>query len=166
MTEREIDLWRKFEKRGCLGKSFRPSNCRKLSEPGKHLLNVYDVSVEKCFRLPDFNEELPLYILDVGGTLLILFGQWLYDPNIVLVLEESFERWDVENSFFKSFTIRWSPQTGDVYQFNASDASFIEANRLTASLSFKYLRECMAIPGRADTLIEDMRRAGVVAPRP
>jgi len=51
----------------------KPARCLLFwRKPERHdeqqqVVDVYQVSVEKCFVPPDFNEELPLYVLDVGG---------------------------------------------------------------------------------------------------
>ena len=54
-------------------------------------MDVYQASVLQCFIPEDFNEELPLYLLDLGGMILVLFGQWMYDPHTLVARKEVFE---------------------------------------------------------------------------
>ncbi|MDD4892025.1 MAG: hypothetical protein PHU85_19055 [Phycisphaerae bacterium] len=103
-------------------------------------LEVCSVSVEECYILPRFDEERPLYLLDVGGLILILFGQWLYDPTIVDVPEQVLDRWQCSANFFRKFTIRWSEVMGVVFHLTVEDDSFIAAQPL--AVEFNKLREC------------------------
>ena len=69
-------------------------------------MDVIRCSVVQCFIPTDFNEEPPLYVLDLGGMLLILFGQWLYDPNVMTAPDDIFEAWSYDKTFFSNFSLR------------------------------------------------------------
>jgi hypothetical protein len=112
----------------------------------------------------ELNEELPLYILDLGGTLLVLFGQWLYDPHTLIVSEDSFERWVCDQNFFGKFSMRCSEPHGVVFQVKVEEVSFVQAERLTVPIWFKHLRQYVFFPGHGETLIRDLERADLIEP--
>src|SRR5439155_5884027 len=90
---------------------------RHATEADERLVHIYTASVEQCFLPLDFNDELPLYFLDVGGFALSLFGQWLYDPHVSKIPASVFNKWDCERAFFSSFSLRCSAKTGVVLRF-------------------------------------------------
>lgn len=126
------------------------------------LTEVYHVVVEKCFIPDDFNDELPLYLLQAGDIILILFGQWLYDPHILFAPDGAFQCWDSDGLFFKHFTIRWSTDSGIVFNFVVRDKSFIKSVCLPNGLRFTALRECQVISGHGETIIDDLRKANLI----
>ena len=126
------------------------------------LLDVYEVSVINCFIPLDFNEELPLYILDTGKAVMILFGQWLYDPSVMNCSKVIFDNWDCERAFFADFDIRCSAKSGEAFQFSVQKSTFIEARRLSDRLQFKSLRECQVIPRGSETLLVDLEKTGLI----
>ena len=125
-------------------------------------VEVDQVSVEQCFIQACFNEELPLYILDAGNFVIVLFGQWLYDPHVLLSNESTFETWDSRNEFFARFSLKRSIHTGIVFELKINDCSFIKAERLPDDLSFRTLKECQVILRGKGSVVDDLRKAGVV----
>ena len=116
----------------------KPEGPQKWAE---HFVDTYRISVERCFIPMNFNEELPLYILDLGGMLLILFGQWMFDPHTLIVSTNSFENWVCDQNFFAKFSLRGSSEQGIVFELRVEETSFIEAERLITPLRFNRLRE-------------------------
>lgn len=128
---------------------------------GQRLVDVYQASVEKCFVPASVNEEHPLFLLDVGGLIMILFGEWLYDPCTLIAPKSVFENWDGEDVFFGKFVLRCAPVDGTVLRLTVEDDSFIRAQRLPPNLRFRRLRECLVVEGSGVTLIDDLRKAGI-----
>lgn len=126
--------------------------------------DVYRVSVEKCFVPLKINEEIPLYFLDVGGSIMICCGEWLFDPHTLRARETVFEAWDGGLQFFANFTVRCDPVRGSVYAFYVEGGDFVPAQRLPCELKFNHLLECMVIPSAGGSLIEDLRLAGIAEP--
>jgi hypothetical protein len=150
----------RIENRSLLRRVFRKPNDG--SESGQQLVDTYRVSVEKCFIPVDFNEELPLYLLDLGGTLLILFGQWLFDPHTSIVPTDIFERWVCGENFFTRFSLRCSGKYGVVFEFRVEDSSFIRVEQLSCPLRFRRLREYQLLAGHGETLIRDLQNANLI----
>lgn len=131
-----------------------------LALEGPGLVDVYGASVEKCFMPATYNEELPLYLLDLGGLIMILFGEWMFDPNTLIAPADVFEMWHSEEAFFARFTLRCSAD-GNVFRLAVEGNSFMQAQRLPANLRFKRLRECLVFDGNGATLVDDLRKAGI-----
>lgn len=129
------------------------------SGPSEDFVDVYQITVEKCFILPDFNDEYPLYLIDTGGTLLILFGQWIYD---LIVPESTFEKWKSDESFFQKLRLRCSTKHGIAFGLEAEGEFFVPVQRLTDPIRFTKLSECQFIPRSGKTLQDDLRKAGLV----
>ena len=125
-------------------------------------VDLFEVSVEKCFILRDFNEDQPLYILDLGGTILILFGQWMFDPHTLIASKGVFDKWDCDKSFFATFSIRALLDSGTIFTLQVHGANFVKATHLTVDVRFKRLRECELFPGSSESLIDDLRRNGLI----
>jgi hypothetical protein len=160
LTTKEAARLDRFENRGLLGRIFRKAD----TGPGgsQKFLDSYQVSAEKCFVPADFNEELPLYLLDLGGTILVLFGQWLFDPHTSVVPADVFEKWDCERNFFKNFSLRCFSEHGIVFEFRVEDPSFIRVEHLSYSFRFRHLREYQLLAGHAETLFSDLQNANVI----
>ena len=139
-----------------------PKN-RPHQESGEKFADVYEVAVERCFIPIDFNEEFPLYLLDLGGKLLILFGQWLFDPHTLIVPANIFESWICDQNFFSRFSLRCFSETGSAFELKVEGRSFIPAERLPIPLRFKSLRECQLLLGQGETLIHDLQNANLIA---
>jgi hypothetical protein len=144
------------------GRLLRRSRSAPPTEP--QLATVYRASVEQCFVLPDFNEELPLYVLDLGGTILVLFGQWLFDPNVTVLSDQICKSWNWRESFFSAFTIRWSETTGTVFELKVENESYVRAQYLPSNIKFTTLKECQAVRGQLRTLASDLQKAGMIEP--
>jgi len=143
--------------RRLLGKppDFQPSSIR--------VTDVITATVQRCFILADFNEEMPLYFLDLGtGTILIFFGQWLFDPHTLVVPDGLFEKWEPGREFFASFCMRCSIEHGFVFKLTSQGVSFAPAERLPRAVRFRWMRECVFFSGQGDTLISDLEMAGIV----
>jgi hypothetical protein len=125
-------------------------------------VDVYQVSVLQCFIPPDFNEELPLYLLDLGGMILVLFGQWMYDPHTLVARKEVFEAWNCAGAFFGNFSLRCLVAQGKVLQLVVGGTDFVEAQRLPSVISYKRLSECQLVPGNSETLIHDLAKGGLI----
>jgi hypothetical protein len=125
-------------------------------------VDVYQVSVFQCFIPKDFNEELPLYLLDLGGMLLVLFGQWVYDPYTLVARKELFDVWNCDGAFFRNFSLRCLADRGKVFQLVVRGTDFVAAQRITPVLNFKRLSECQLIVGHGATLIHDLAKGGLI----
>lgn len=123
---------------------------------------VCEVSAEKCFVAQGFNDELPLYIFDEREYILILFGQWLYDPHVLTVSDQIFDRWDNEHEFFSTFTLRFSKDMGVALELEIYGQSFTKTEYLPFEPKFRKLLECQLIHKTEGSLIIDLRNAGVV----
>ena len=146
-------------------KSLFPILARNIKHPDAEqegFVDVYQASVVKCFVPLDFNEELPLYFLDLGGMILVLFGQWMFDPHTLIAAEDVFDTWKCERTFFQSFSLRCLGARGKVFQLGVKGNCLVEAERLSCVPRFKQLRECQLVAGHSLTLIDDLRSAGII----
>lgn len=125
------------------------------------LVEICEVSVNECFVSYNFNEEFPLYIFPLDGYILIIFGQWLYDPNVTIIPEDIFEKWNCNRSFFSSFEVRFHENSGMVLALRINGDSFCPVKPLPHDIKFKTLRECQILSGNSNTLIHDMQVGGV-----
>ena len=130
----------------------------------EQFVDACDISVEKCFLPLDFNEEHPLYFLDVGGMILILFGQWLFDPNTLVAPPDVFDRWVCEESFFAEFSLRFASDQGVAFELKVESPALVPAERLRHPVRFKSLRECQLIAGSSQSLVHDLANAQVIHP--
>jgi hypothetical protein len=130
----------------------------------EQFVEVCEISVEKCFVLLDFNEEHPLYFLDVGGMILILFGQWLFDPNTLVAPDDVFDRWVCDENFFAQFSLRFSSDQGVAFELKVESPALVPAERLSHPVRFKSLRECQLIAGSSQSLVRDLEDAQVIHP--
>ena len=137
----------------------------KVSRNGaSDLLDVCRVSVEKCFIPADFNNEHPLYLLDLGDAALVLFGQWVFDPHSLIAPEEMFERWNCETAFFADFSLRYLAPEGKILQLVVEGDSLLEAERLPTVVRFKRLNECELLVGGGSSMIERLEKGGLIEP--
>ena len=144
-TKRGLLFWRKSER----------------YDEQERVVDVYQASVEKCFVPSDFNEELPLYVLDLGGTLLVLFGQWVFDPHTLVVSEAIFKTWKYDSAFFQSFSLRCLAARGQVFRLEVKGDAFAQAEQLPSTLKFKQLRESQFITRRSPSVVADLVNAGI-----
>ncbi|HVT88897.1 MAG TPA: hypothetical protein VHD56_08605 [Tepidisphaeraceae bacterium] len=160
MTNEEVARIKRIQRRSWIDKILG----RKRKELGRSqwLAEVYRITVERCFIPMESNEESPLYLLDVGGALLILFGPWLNDPHVLKVQHSTINKWDCEHSFFTNFTIRCDDQTGIVFELSVETEIFIEAQCITTPLRFKQLRESQLVVGGSETLVHDLENVGIL----
>jgi len=128
------------------------------------VVDVYQASVEECFIPQDFNEELPLYLLDLGGMVLVLFGQWMFDPHTLVAPKDVFEKWNCERAFFRNFSLRCLAEGGTVFELSVSGTEFVETHRLASPVRFRRLRECEFVVGHSATLSHDLEKAGLIDP--
>ena len=105
-----------------------------------------------------------LFILDVGGMILILFGQWLYDPNTLVAPDDVFDRWVCEESFFAQFSLRFASDQGVAFELKVESPALVPAERLRHPVQFKSLRECRLIAGSSQSLVRDLENAQVIHP--
>ena len=123
------------------------------------------ITVKRCFFLPDPNEEFPLYILQIqDGTILVLFGQWLFDPHTLIAPERTFEQWKETESFFADFSLKYDEETGGVFELRVKGDSFIRAEHLQGPLRFTHLRECEFIKRTGKDLIHALQDGGLLQP--
>jgi hypothetical protein len=126
-------------------------------------VDAYEVSAERCLIPVNFNEEMPLYFLDLGGTVLVLAGQWVFDPHTLIVPQATFDDWKCDETFFARFCLRGSAEHGRVLELRVQGASFVQAERLSHPLRFTHLSEFQLLPRRAETIVDDLRKAGLLA---
>lgn len=125
------------------------------------IVDVYDVTVDECFVYDPGNDFL-VYFLDVGGAILILFGQWLFDPHIVIAPVDTFDSWwNSDREFFKQFTMRCWTDPQVVLKLTVDTALMIPAQPVSDRLKFNRLHEWELIPGHGPTLLQDLRNAGI-----
>lgn len=122
------------------------------------------IAVQKCFILMDFNEEYPLYILDVGQELLVVFGQWIFDPHTLITSTATFKAWHCDQAFFAQFALTYNQDTGQVFKLTTENASFIQAQRFSHPLRFKRLSECQFIKKQSSDLKRNLQDAGLLLP--
>jgi hypothetical protein len=149
-------------RRFVLNKLFRKAKAHTHKE--EKFVDVYQVSAERCFIPADLNEEVPLYFLDLGGMVLILFGPWMLDPHALIASAGICEEWNCEKMFFRTFSLRCLASEGTVFQLSVESADFLAAEPLPAALRFKRLRECELIHGQSTTLLRDLESAGIIEP--
>ena len=156
------------ERRRLEGTRRRPFISRRLDNVDKYhndeqkFVDVYQASVLQCFIPNNFNEELPLYLLDLGGMILVLFGQWMFDPHTLIAPNEVFEAWNCDGAFFRDFSVRCHVARGTVLSLAVDGTAFVEARRLPSILTFKHLSECQLVAGHAATLIGDLEKSGLI----
>ncbi|HWB60630.1 MAG TPA: hypothetical protein VG733_14140 [Chthoniobacteraceae bacterium] len=127
------------------------------------LVEECTVTANRCF-VPEKKiiAGFDLYLLDVDGMILLLFGEWMFDPYALIVDEESFERWDPKEAFFKNFTVRYLAENGNVLNLRVHDGSLIKAEPLPCILDSDGVCECRLFPGSATTVLDDMAKAGLI----
>jgi hypothetical protein len=162
ITNEEIEYLERVRRGPFINRIFGNGDSQHAQE--QHSVDVYQASVLKCFIPSDFNEEHPLYILDLDGIILVLFGQWIFDPHILVTSEEVFEAWNCNRAFFGTFSLRCLTTPGLVLRLTVEDAAFVEAQRLPSLLRFKQLRECQFVIGNEATLVRDLERGGLIEP--
>jgi hypothetical protein len=162
MKEEEIGRLRRLNRPNWISRLAGRAKPDSVPDASQHFLEAYRVSVDRCVISSNFSEELPLYFLDAGGEILVLFGQWMYDPHISKVPKQIFESWDCDKTFFANFGIKYHPRSGVVFEFKVEKSSFVTAERDSHRMTFKRLNECQLIRGRADTLIHDLQGAGLI----
>jgi hypothetical protein len=163
MTDDEITRMRGLRRRGnWIRNIFRRHRDGEQRDPREDQLDVYHVAVERCFVPDGFSDEMPLYVLALGDVILILFGQWMYDPHVVIASNQACDKWSRADAFFKNFSLRWSAQDGVVFELKLNDESFVPCERLPSSLSFTIAKECQAICGRGETVMDDLEKAGLI----
>jgi hypothetical protein len=162
MDNQEIARAEHRRRRYWTGTFLRRTKHEQVDDVRWSLLDVYEVSVASCFIPSDFSEEMPLYILDTAGAIMILYGQWIYDPHVMICSKAVFDSWHCERAFFVAFNIRCSEESGEVFQLSVQNSAFVETRRLSSRLQFKKLRECQVIPGVGETLVTDLEKAGLI----
>lgn len=103
-----------------------------------------------------------MYLLDLGGMIMVLFGQWMYDPHTLVARKEIFEAWNCTGAFFRSFSLRCVAARGTVLQLVVEGTGFVEAERLACSIRFTRLSEYQLVPGHGATLIHDLAKGGLI----
>jgi len=126
----EVESLNQLQKKGLLRTLLVKSGSELAQPASQKTVDVYSVVVERCFIPPEFNEEHPLYILDVGETLLILFGPRLYDPHTLLVPAQVFDTWIPDKNFFADFSMRCYGEGGVVFEAKIEGDCFVRAEQL------------------------------------
>jgi len=121
----------------------------------------YTVSVDSCVVPINQNPDHPVYFLDVGGKIMILFGQWLSHPAIATVWDEPGFDWNIEECFLEDFKLSVHAESAMVLELASATSNFVPLQPSKAPVRFTRLREFEMIDGGAQTLIEDLRRAGI-----
>jgi hypothetical protein len=133
--------------------------------PAERVTDEYDVTVESCIVPANYNETIPVYFLDLGGTILTLGGQWIAD--VPEMPDEHFEKWaeSAAASFFaRQFTLRGHSKLGLVFSLRVSEPCLIPTRPTQVPLQFNRLRRFEIFDGSADTLIQDLQRVGLAEP--
>lgn len=124
----------------------------------------YRVSVKKCLVPEGLGEEHPMFFLDVGqNTIVILYGECLYDPNVIEVSEALFESWRSSEEFYSKFSLRRAPASGVVFRLRPEGSSFVPAVTLPGKLRFLRMQESLVIPGNSEMLLKALEQAGIIA---
>ena len=135
----------------------------RTANPHDVIADVYRViKVDKCYIPEKFNEELPLYFLDIGSLTVVLFGQWLYDPHTADIPEDVFEEWDCENEFFDSFTLWRDQNGGKVLKLSVSGRTFAPSQKIKLPTHLKRMQESEVIEGNNADLIRTLECAGLM----
>jgi YD repeat-containing protein len=114
--------------------------------------------------LREQDEELPLFMLDIGGAVTVLFGQWLDDPDIVDASESLHRAIGPRVGFFETFELRFASCSGIALGLKATGNGLVKAETVAFTPRFKRLRECEVIPGRSGSLAQDLVAAGITHP--
>jgi len=143
MTTDEVGRFEKLSRPSWLERMLGRKRIGEQADYTAKLVQVLEVSVEKCFvPKKTFDEENPLFILRIAeGKALVLFGQWLYDPNIMAVSDRTFEAWKGQESFFSSFTLRRAVKSGTALKLHVHGNAFTPAEHLDLNTFFSELRE-------------------------
>lgn len=134
----------------------------KSNLPGDLPVTVFEVRVERCFTPKIFNEELPLYILDIGnGSIMLLFGQWVFDPHTLIAADDLTDNWDATTSFFKEFIIRAHMESGTVLELSPTSPAVINAEVIEQPLRFQSLKEIQILKGFSTTILQDLAQSEI-----
>lgn len=96
----------------------------------------------------------PILFVGTGDSVLVLFGQWLFDPHVV---DPSYP----ETGFFRNFELLRAPCSGRPLKLMPAGAETIATSQVLDFESYKYLME---IPGAGDTFVARARTIEDVAP--
>ena len=108
----------------------------------------------------EFNDEGPILFFEVGeNELLLLWGQWLYDPHVVtshlLDLDEIWER----NAWFKHFEVVRSPSSGIVLSLKSIGRETVNSAGIVSAGQRLPPQPSAVIPGNLEMLLGDASRA-------
>jgi hypothetical protein len=131
-------------------------------QPGTDEETLRLISVKECFIPLDFNEELPLYFLDIGKFILVLFGQWFSDPHTLIASKEMFTGWSDQTFFTQVFSLDFNKKSGKVSKLEIKDTGFIQAQRLHYPIKLRRLSECELIQKHSEDIIQNLRNAGLI----
>jgi len=140
---------------------FGRGKSKPINHPENQQAVIYSVTVEKCFVVIMPRDEFTIYFLDVGGSILVLFGEWLFDPHTTVVSEGVFSKWECQKEFYSRFSLRGFAETRTVFELVVEGEDFIPAQVLKQDVRFKRLREFELIPGSGETLMQSLRAAGI-----
>ena len=108
----------------------------------------------------ELNGEVPILFFEVGeNELLVLWGQWLYDPHVVtshlLDLDELWER----NAWFKYFELVRSPTSGIALSLKSIGRETVSSVGTVCAGQCLPPQPSAVIPGNLDMLLGDASRA-------
>lgn len=106
----------------------------------------------------EINDEGPIFFFEIGkNELLVLWGQWLYDPHVVishlLDLDELWER----NAWFKHFEIVRSPASGIVLSLKSIGRETVSSIGTVWAGQRLPPKSSEIIPGNLEMLLGDAR---------
>lgn len=89
--------------------------------------------------------EGPKLFLDTGAGVVVLFGQWLFDPHVVLT-----EMPDdaADDAWFAEFDFVRAPRSGVVLSLSARSSKTIQPSSAVAATDIPFLLPSMLLAGR------------------
>ncbi len=154
-TADELNRLAEMERRIRPPRFWGGSELRPIAASQSNQATIFECQVIRGYTLSEFNEELPLYLLDVGEFVLRLFGQWLYDPHVLVADDTIFSEWAPEQMFFQHFQLRCAATTATVLELKVLNRKFIQCQKLTKHVQFKEMSDYLLI-NKTDECIAEL----------
>ena len=120
-------------------------------------------TVEQAFKTKAFNEVYPQFGLRIGQDVLVLSGQWLYQPSINQTPESCFKKWEVNTRFPLSVMVRIAPISGIALTFRALDERTIPLSILPVSVPLRLADEARVYSLEQGDVMTTLLETGLIS---
>jgi len=163
ITESERALLERRGRLGWLQRLVQPrANADVIRDVEARIADQLEGAVGQAFKTKAFSEVTPQYVIQIGQSVLVLSGQWIYDSTLNQTEESRFEKWDVGSQFPAAIFVRIARNSGMALAFRATDERTIPLGVLPASGSLRFADEARVYPLEQDDVVKTLRRAGLI----